>query len=120
MGLSPLVRLDEEVDPRKTRVYAVEPQEGNQEQGTTEEIDTSVNEGNGHQQEKEKSPESMVSQNSDAIETTESSSVSETSPETEAAESFAMVAENDSSQSEKQEQEPQKVVRRRRRRSSAR
>ncbi|QDZ39940.1 Rne/Rng family ribonuclease [Euhalothece natronophila Z-M001] len=120
MGLSPLVRLDEEVDPRKTRVYAVEPQEGNQEQGTTEEIDTSVNEGNGHQQEKEKSPESMVSHNSDAIETTESSSVSETSPETEAAESFAMAAENDSSQSEQQEQEPQKVVRRRRRRSSAR
>ncbi|MFP4132869.1 MAG: Rne/Rng family ribonuclease [Halothece sp.] len=120
MGLSPLVRLDEEVDRRKTRVYAVEPQQGNQEQETTGET---VNEGNGHQKQEEENPEPMVSQNETPTETTESSPVQETPTEIEASESSPVSetsTEEASESSQSENQASQTVIRRRRRRSSAR
>ncbi|MFP4336837.1 MAG: Rne/Rng family ribonuclease [Halothece sp.] len=120
MGLSPLVRLDEEVDRRKTRVYAVEPQQGNQEQETTGET---VNEGNGHQKQEEENPEPMVSQNETPTETTESSPVQETPTEIEASESSPVSetsTEEASESSQSENQAAQTVIRRRRRRSSAR
>ena len=120
MGLSPLLRLDEEVDRRKTRVYAVEPQEGNQEQETTGET---VNEGNGHQKQEEENPDPMVSPNETPTETTESSPVQETPTEIEASESSRV--DNQETPTEEasessESQASQKVIRRRRRRSSAR
>ncbi len=118
MGLSPLIRLDEEVDRRKTRVYAVEPQEGNQEPETTGET---VNEGNGHQKQEEENPEPMASQNEPPTETTESSPVQETPTEIEASESSPVSETSTEEASESSEsQASQKVIRRRRRRSSAR
>ena len=117
MGLSPLVRLDEEVDRRNTLVYAVEPQEGEQETETTQETETPSN-GNGYQaQEEEETATPTVLTEESSPETVETTATTASSSGNET----SSPSTNDS-QPETQEETPQeqKVVRRRRRRSSAR
>ncbi|AFZ44296.1 ribonuclease, Rne/Rng family [Halothece sp. PCC 7418] len=133
MGLSPLVRLDEDVDRRKTLVYAVAPgekssetngQEGNietktpdngdkvTEEKTTEETAATVN--------AEASTPDVTTETVEPEATSEEvSSVSEAPEQTPPTETQAEQTETQSVSTEEPPQE-QKVVRRRRRRSSAR
>lgn len=127
MGLSPLVRLDEEVDRRKTLVYAVAPGEKspdtNGQEGTIE-TKTPVNSDNG----REENTKALEKETGDG-----ESSTPEFAPEPEPVETETVAAASDTSEETKiavgQEEtasapseelpQEQKVVRRRRRRSSA-
>ena len=125
MGLSPLVRLDEEVDRRKTLVYAVSPgKNGTTEQDSGTEIETKtpveshpVESGEDEEQQEEVSTETEETETTpDSVPTpseTTASSVEETKTET-------SVASNTETEKEKETPSEQKVIRRRRRRSSAR
>lgn len=113
MGLSPLVRLDEEIDPRKTMVYAVTPGEERPEEEENEEtIPTS-------------SP--VEFSDDDPDDSWEQGEFEEVSNETET-EDFPEsppVVENQTESDSTLEENPEppqeeKVIRRRRRRSSAR
>jgi len=125
MGLSPLVRLDEDVDRRKTLVYAVAPGEKSPEtNGYQDNIETKTpvdGDNDGVEEKTTEETEEMVNADpSDvATETLEPgatseavSRISETAEETTTMETQAEPTETESSQE-------QKLVRRRRRRSSA-
>ena len=127
MGLSPLVRLDEDVDRRKTLVYAVAPGEKSPEtNGYQDNIETKTPvDGDNNGVEEKTTEETAETVNSEpstpevATETLEPeatsdevSNVSEAPEETTTMETQAEPTKTESSQE-------QKVVRRRRRRSSA-
>ncbi|MDR9404463.1 MAG: Rne/Rng family ribonuclease [Halothece sp. Uz-M2-17] len=130
MGLSPLVRLDEDVDRRKTLVYAVAPGEkGLETNGQEDNIETKTPVNGDNVAEEKTTEETAEMVNSEpstpevATETVEPeasseevSTVSEPPEEINATETQAEPSESVSTEEPPQEQ---KVVRRRRRRSSA-
>jgi len=127
MGLSPLVRLDEEVDRRKTLVYAVAPGEKtpdtNGQEGSIE-TKTPIHEDNGREEntkalEKEtgdgESSTPEFAPEPEPVETETVAAASDTSEETK----IAVGQEETASATSEEPPQEQKVVRRRRRRSSA-
>jgi len=120
MGLSPLVRLDEDVDRRKTLVYAVEPkgeQATEPTQTETRENKLPVNDNNHHEHQNEEAVPDPSTQDpsGETVETevtTDARSAEESMNQTEQ-------LENSESQESEEATQEQKVIRRRRRRSSA-
>lgn len=121
MGLSPLVRLDEAVDRRKTLVYAVEPQEKQAAEESQEETSQSHNvngkENNYDETQKEETVAETSTQDT-AAETVEAEAATQASSVQESTEPIKQVENTESKEPEEAAQQ-QKVVRRRRRRSSA-
>ncbi len=131
MGLSPLVRLDEEVDPRKTLVYAVAPGEKLPEETIeTQSLGETSTEGEDSFDPEEESftEETPVEAVSTETETEEAEANTEefdlmaTPQSSTYAPTFSEITSESSSPTEEEEAPPQeeKVIRRRRRRSSAR
>lgn len=123
MGLSPLIRLDEAVDRRKTIVYAVDPQqkqtiEESQDETPETEINGKENNHHEHQQEETVAESSTQNASEETAETLEAEVATEAPSVEESTEQMEQVENFESKEPEEATQQ-QKVVRRRRRRSSA-
>ncbi|PSO49809.1 MAG: ribonuclease E/G [Cyanobacteria bacterium SW_9_44_58] len=120
MGLSPLVRLDEPVDRRKTLVYAVEPQEKQATEESSEETaQGSVNGKENNYDETQKEQATAETSTQDTAPTiVEAQAVAQTASVQDTTEQINQVEKTESKEPEEGAQ-PKKVVRRRRRRSSA-